>query len=439
MGVPEASQPRRFLFVLWDGGGNAAPQLSVARQLVAGGHAVRVLGPRVLAARVAAAGAAFVPYRHAPEHESAAPARDLLRDWEARTPLGAAARVRDRLMVEPALAFARDVLAALEEAPADVVAPDYLLLGAYLGAERAAVPAAALIHHIYPLPAPGLPPFGQGFLPARGPAGRLRDAVFGRLFARFYEAALPGLNAARAELGLAPLRSVFELFARLDRALVLTSQAFDFPATALPGNVRYVGPQLGEAEAGPPWAGPWAADDARPLVVVSFSTTHQRQEGAVRRVLAALGALPVRALVTAGPALGAVDFAPPANVVVEAYVPHRRVFPRADLVITHGGHGTVLAALACGVPVLCLPMGRDQGDIAARVVARGAGLRLPGSAGSSTIRWAARRLLAEGRFRAAAQRLARTLADAEPAGRAVAELEATADVAHPQPALPHAR
>src|SRR5688572_18493710 len=99
MNTADAIQARRFLFVLWDGGGNVRPQLAIARQLVERGHEVRVVAPQVLAARVAAAGCDFVPYRHAPEHDSAVPERDLIQDWAARTPLGAAARARDRVMV----------------------------------------------------------------------------------------------------------------------------------------------------------------------------------------------------------------------------------------------------------------------------------------------------------------------------------------------------
>lgn len=430
--MPNATHPRRFLFVLWDGGGNVPPQLALVRQLIARGHAVRVLAPRVLEARIAATGGQFVPYQQAPEHESAVPTCDLLQDWKAATPLGAAAQVRDRVMVGPSLAFAHDVLAALDEEPADVVVPDYMLLGAYLGAERAGLPTAALIHHIYPLPAPGLPPFGLGLQPARGAVGRLRDATFRRLFVRFYNARLPRLNAARTALSLAPLPSVFDLFARLDRALVLTSQSFDFPASALPDNVCYVGVPLDEFTAEPGWAGLWAADDARRLVVVSFSTTYQRQEKMIRRVIEALGTLPVRALVTTGPAITPTTFAPPPNVVVRDYIPHQHVFPQADLVITHGGHGTVMTALACGVPVLCLPMGRDQGDVAARVVGHGVGLRLSSGAGPTTLSRTVRRILATPSFGEAARRLARVIVDEAREEHAIAQLEALAGAAHPQ-------
>ncbi len=431
MAMIEAVHSKRFLFVLWDGGGNVNPQLIVARRLVARGHTVHVLAPRVLDARIAAAGAQFVAYRQAPEHASTSPERDLLKDWAPRTPLGAAACVRDRVMAGPALAFAQDVLAALDDYPADVVVADYLLLGAYLGAERAGLPTAALIHHIYPLPAPGIPPFGLGLQPARGAPGHLRDALLRSMLVRFYEAARPQLNEARAVLGLAPLASVFDLFARLDRALVLTSPAFDLPAAALPANVRYVGPQIEDALALPAWEGPWEGGERRPRVVVSFSTTFQRQDDMMHRVISTLGGLPVRSLVTVGPALDSVSFPAPPNVVVQSYVPHQAVFPHADLVITHGGHGTVITALSCGVPVLCLPMGRDQADVAARAVWHGAGLRMSSHSQPAALRKAVMRMLSEPSFRAGARRVADDIARVDGASLGVEELECLAECVSP--------
>lgn len=423
MAILNATQPRRFLFVLWDGGGNVPPQLAVARCLATRGHDVRVLAPGVLKQRTENAGATFVPYTRAPEHDSSSPQADLLQDWAARTPLGAASRARDRLMVGTAEAFARDVLAEVEARPADVVVTDYLVLGAMLGAEQAGIPTVALVHHIYPFPDRALPPFGMGFQPATGVAGRFRDAIARRLFVRFYNAALPRFNEARSALGLAPLGSMFELFARLDRVLVLSSLAFDFPAAALPANVRYVGPPFEPAASSPPWQDPWAPDDPRPLVVVSMSTTVQRQEGVLRRVITALNGLPVRALVTVGPAVDPASYPESENVIVRSFVPHQQVFPRADLVITHGGHGTVLTALASGVPVLCLPMGRDQGDIAARVVWRGAGLSLSPRSKLAAIREAVQRLLDDPRFREEAGRIGDRLASESASACAIEEVE----------------
>jgi UDP:flavonoid glycosyltransferase YjiC (YdhE family) len=92
--------------------------------------------------------------------------------------------------------------------------------------------------------------------------------------------------------------------------------------------------------------------------------------------------------------------------------------------VTHAGHGTVAKALAAGVPVLALPLGRDQHDIAARVVHRGAGLRLDRDAPPDRIAGAVRRLLGDPRFAAGAARVAAVMADEAREDRAVAELEA---------------
>jgi len=74
-------------------------------------------------------------------------------------------------------------------------------------------------------------------------------------------------------------------------------------------------------------------------------------------------------------------------------------------VVTHGGHGTVMKALAAGVPMVILPHGRDQADTAARVTARRAGVVLTRTATSGAIATAIQRVLRNDSYRAAAQRL----------------------------------
>ena len=73
----------------------------------------------------------------------------------------------------------------------------------------------------------------------------------------------------------------------------------------------------------------------------------------------------------------------------------------------------MVKALAAGVPLLCMPMGRDQPDNATRVVVRGAGLKLKRSAKPERIAAAVGRLLAEPSFRSSAEELgAKLRADA---------------------------
>ena len=416
----------RVLHVLWDGGGNLSPQLAIARELAARGHEVRVLGPRNQRARIEATGATFLSYRQAPDADASNPETDLVRDWEAKTPIGAFARIRDRLMFGPALLFARDVLEELERSPADVVAWDYLLLGAGIAAERAGVGSVALVHSVYPLPTPGVPPFGLGLMPARGAAGRTRDALLGRLVERMFAPGLKAVNQARAELELHPLKTAFNPLTGADLLLVLTAPEFDFAGSAtLPANVRHTGPAF-EATPGAMWESPWPADDTRPLVLASFSTTFMDQGDLAARAIEALGALPVRALMTTGPALATAALPRPDNVELRDFVPHLAVLSEADVVMTHAGMGTVHSALAAGVPLVCVPQGRDQNDVAARVVHHGAGVRTGPGASPRKLREAVSSVLADPSYQRAAERFAEQFARQDGAARAADELEAFA-------------
>lgn len=418
---------RRFLFAAWDGGGAVPPLLSMAGALAARGHDVRVLGDPVLEDEIAAAGVRFRPWTTAPHCTSREdPSTEVIRDWEAKTPLGAFARLRDRLICGPAADFARDTTAELAESPADVVVPEHLLAGVGIAAEARGVPLALSVPNVLLLPRRGVPPFGAGLKPARGRFGRARDGALGFASAKMWGRGLPALNAARVELGLDPLASVFDQFGRADRLLVLTSAAFDYPSCPVPGNARYVGPRLDDPSWAEGWTSPWPADDRRPLVLVGLSSTYQDQLPMVRRVAEALGRLPVRALVTLGPAVTADDLAPPDNVVVVPSAPHGGILPHASAVITHAGHGTAIKALAAGVPLVCLPMGRDQDDTAARVVLTGGGVRLRPSASVNSIAAATRDVLDDARYRDAARAMARAMAGETRTDLAVAELEALA-------------
>jgi MGT family glycosyltransferase len=150
----------------------------------------------------------------------------------------------------------------------------------------------------------------------------------------------------------------------------------------------------------------------------------------LRRIIAALGTLPVRGIVTTGQGVDPSDLEPTPNVQVLRSAPHSRVLREASLVLTHCGHGTTARALAAGVPLVCLPQGRDQPDIAARVVHHGAGVRLDAAAPAEAIAAAARGVLADPRYRRAAGRIAQAVARETAIDRAVEHIEqVTAEVA----------
>jgi hypothetical protein len=141
----------------------------------------------------------------------------------------------------------------------------------------------------------------------------------------------------------------------------------------VPKHVRYVGPILDDPQWAEPWHAPWPDGNHDPLVLVGLSSTFQDQAPVLRSVVKALAGLRVRALVTLGEMLPEGEVQSTGSVVVVRSAPHGEILRQASLLITHCGHGTTLKALAAGVPIVCMPMGRDQNDTAARVVHASAG------------------------------------------------------------------
>ncbi len=278
-------------------------------------------------------------------------------------------------MIEPLPEATRQCAAILDAWPADVVVFDWLFLGAAVAAESAGIPAAALVHCPYPLPIAGAPPLFSGMKPMAGVVGSLRDRAVNGFFRRFSAAGLPQLNRVRAERGLVPLNAWEDQLRSVAAIYVLTAPELDFAgALSLPANVHYVGPAFEHYS--DQWCSPWPSENSDPLILVSFSTSYMNQNALVQRVLDAVDGLEARVLFTAGPAIDVAQLRLPANTKAEQFVPHRAVLPNASLVITHAGWQTVNAALSCGVPLVCIPDGRDQPDNAVRVVAVGAGVRV---------------------------------------------------------------
>lgn len=433
-----ASVPRkRFLLTLWEGGGTLPPELGIARQLIARGHAVHVLADPTVEDDARAAGCTFSPWRRAPHRTSLDPAEDLLRDWEVRNPLTMLKRVRDVFVAGPAGDYAADTLDAIEAVDPQAVISDFMLFGAIIAAEAARVPAVPVVPNIWMLPTPGSPAIGPGFAPSKTMLGRGRDAVLQRLANRLFATAVPTLDAVRAVHGLPPLSSFHEQVLAAERILVLTSPTFDFAAPTVPSNVRYVGPVLDDPHWAAPWTPPWTGDgdsDGLPLVLVAFSSTYQNQGPLLRRIVEALSTLPLRAVVTLGQMLDPAEVSTASNVTVVPSAPHGQILPQASAVVTHCGHGITMKALAAGLPLLCIPMGRDQNDTAARVVHHGAGLRLPPSASAARIGPAVERVLRDGSLRAGAERLAAAIAREVSSGGLITEIEAV--VAAPRAGAP---
>lgn len=412
-----AARARSFLFCTWEGGGHVPPLLTIAARLARRGHAVAVLSDEANREDARAHGLDFRPWRRAPNRPDKRAESDPVREWEASDPAGAVRRLLDGVIAGPALAYAQDALEAIDQFRPDVVVAQELLFGVMAGAERAGVGLALLTANVWCFPDPlDQPPFGAGFAPAQTEEDRARDAMVRAVTRALFDAGRPELNAAREMLGLPPLPHLLDQLEAADSVLLGVSRAWDF-ATPDPPPKRFVytGPVVGDPAWTAPWRSPWPDDDARPLVVVSFSTFFQGQARQIARAITALAPLPLRAVVTLGPALDPDAFPAPAHVRVVQSASHDALIPQASLLVTHAGHGTAARAIRHGVPVLALPMGRDQADNASRIALRGAGLRLDPDAPPDAIGAAIQTILADPAFAAAALRFAEALEAAEDA------------------------
>jgi MGT family glycosyltransferase len=414
---------RQFLLAAVDGGGTVPPALTVAAELVRRGHAVRVLADPTVESSAQAAGCAFTPWTRAPHF-------DTLADQTAAIAAGEHGSPRERLELVTRYAsgratrgFADDVLAAARAEPTDGVLVEAAVPGLLIGAEASGLPSAALMANLYMRPTRGLPPLMTAWSPGSGPAGHVRDALVLGLTTAATRAVARPVNRIRTEYGFPPVADLFGQLDRLSRVLVLSSACFDFPA-AVPPNVRYVGPQLDD----PDWASggdSWRPEGDAPLVLVAMSSVYQRQVQVLRTVAVALGTLPVRAVITTGRAVQPEELPTYPHVRVVRSAPHQHVLREASVVVTHAGHGTVMKALAAGVPLVCIPMGRDQHANTTRVLRLGAGVRVGQREPARSVAAGVSRVLAEPAFTAAARHVARLIAD-EAAARpgAADEIEA---------------
>jgi len=266
-----------------------------------------------------------------------------------------------------------DLDRALRDVCPDLVLVDTNSWGACDAAEAWGGPWTIFSPYTPAISSAGTPPFGPGLLPMRGPLGRLRDAAVRPLVIGAVEKSMkPRMNALRAHYGLAPVGSADEYFRRAPLMLVTTSEPFEYPHPDWGDGIRMVGAL--------PWEPPtarsgWLDDLDGPVVLVTTSSEYQADEALVRAALEALEDEPYTVIATMPAGVNHIGEVP-RNARVEEFVPHGHVLDQTAVAVTHGGMGATQKALARGIPVCVVPFGRDQLEVAARVVHADAGSRL---------------------------------------------------------------
>jgi len=378
--------------------GHTFPVIALGRALHARGHDVHVQTWRRWADHVEAEGLHFCA---APEYDVFPTMGRVLKPYEA------------------VVRAARDTLPLVEDLRPDVVVADILTLAPALAAELAGIPSATLIPHVDPRPDNGFPPYSIGARLPRTPVGRGFWRAIDGVVVRGLEQGRVELNDTRRRLGLPGLEHVHGGISRR-LTLVATLPQLEYPRTTpLPGT-HVVGPLQWE----PPTEEVELPPGDLPLVLVAPSTSQDREHRLLRASLAGLADLPVRVLATWNRRLPDPPVEVPANARLVEWVSYARTMPACDVVVCHGGHGTVVRALSSGCVVVALPAAGDMNENAARIDWAGCGVRLPRMAATPrALRLAVGRALGEPALAARAREIAAWTAQHDSAAQAATLVE----------------
>ena len=359
-----AAPPRptgRYLLASHDAGGTVPPMLALAEALIGRGHEVTWLGQPSIARRATRVGCRFVAWSKVPDYDAGKPIEE---QFEIALPVITGAAVGEQMV------------SVFDEHRSELVVVDANLAGVAAAAEARALPSAVLLHSMY-------------------------KTFVDTWFADLWPFMGPVVNETRAGFGLHACDSWARLFAAHDRLISVVPRELDAPVAEVPANLRHFGFLVPEQPLGT--NGPGFARGESPAILVALSTTYQDQEPLLRTIVEALGSLDVRGLVTAPRHIEAASVASPTNVVVADFVDHRAALAETDVMITHGGLGTVAAALSQGVPLVCTPIARDQPLNAERVAALGAGVTIGADSSAAVIIAAVERVLSDAAYRDSAR------------------------------------
>jgi UDP:flavonoid glycosyltransferase YjiC (YdhE family) len=356
----------RILFTFVGGTGHFLPLTALARAARQAGHRVAVSGQPNMVPVVADAG--FDAFGTGPNLGGAGDRAPLLAVDQEREERD----LRNAFANRAARARAKDIVQLSSEWRPDLIVCDEVDFGAMIAAEILGLRHASVI--------------------VMGSGSFVRKDVVGDT-----------LDEVRRDFGLPPdpeLRMV-------GRHLVLCPfpPSFRDPSFPLPDTAHHIRPVLDTgSSAGPAWLDTLDG----PAIYLTLGTMFNTESGDLfTRALTGLRELPANLVVTVGRHIDPAELGPqPPTVHIERFIPQSLVLPHCGLVVSHGGSGSVVGALAHGLPAVIIPMGADQPLNAKRCTDLGVALALdPVAATPRDIRDAAVTVLADPSFRRNAERL----------------------------------
>jgi zeaxanthin glucosyltransferase len=195
--------------------------------------------------------------------------------------------------------------------------------------------------------------------------------------------------------------------------------SIDFPREGLPAGFHHVGPMRRHDATPSPVEGPF--------VYCSLGTLQGGRLKLFEAVAAACAELDLKLVLTHCGRLSDAEVSRlPGQPLAFDYLPQEAVLAEASLVVTHAGFNTVLESLACGLPMVAMPVAFDQPAVAARIARAGVGeVVTPRRASPGRLSHAIRKVMRMTRYRDCAGGVQREIQAAGGAARAADLIETT--------------
>ena len=374
----------RALFSFVGGNGHFLPMLPIANATQLAGHTVIFACGHSMVKTVEQAGFSVIPLGEKSNHP---PQRIPLRPVDMQREEN---DLREKFAREGAKRKANYLIPICEAWQPDIIVCDETDFGAMIVGERLGIPYASVL------------------------------VIASGAFVR-PDVVADALNEVRAEHGL----SSDPHCAMLSRYLVLSPfpPSYRHPDFPLPETAYSICPMTMNSAMPRPVEKHLA--DA-PTIYFTLGTIFNTESGDLfSRVLAGLADLTLNVIVTVGKHIDPDELGlQPPHIHIVQYIPQEQLLPYCDLVISHGGSGSVMGALAHGLPMVLIPMGADQPLNAMRCVALGVGLSLDAvSVTSDEIREAVSTVLDEPSYRRNAEQLSDEIANLPEPSSALSLLE----------------
>lgn len=394
----------KIVFLNVPGHGHVNPTLALVTELVRRGHEVIYYNNSEFAPQIRQSGADFRPY---PDPQPTAAA---LAEKANSLPQVSVWVLEQSQRLLPWL------LAELRREPPDLIVFDSICLWGMQAAQLLGIPSAASITTFV---AEGV----KGIFTVRDGLALVGQAL----------TALPGIIGKRRQLTRTYGPAVFprpQIFPAISSTnLVYTSREFQPESNFIDDSFHFVGPSVDTAVR-QPTTFPWdMLENGRPLIYLSLGTIYHNKADFYRLAFATFANHPGQFILSAGRMTDIAALGPiPDNFIVRSFVPQLELLPRVDAFITHGGMNSINEGLYFGVPLVVVPQQMEQALNARQAARVGAavvlGDRPPyGRIQANDLHQALAQVLADDRYRQAAERIGRSFRQAGGYQRAADILE----------------